>query len=97
MSVDPSFHMTVVDVYNIRGRGPVVIGQIESGTLRIYDIIYIRGPSSSEEAVVTGIEASGKVVKRAHTGAIVGVILRGSGKQGVQPGDVLMGLDTEFS
>ena len=38
MTTDPSFRMTVSDVFSIRGRGTVVTGTIESGTLRVGDV-----------------------------------------------------------
>lgn len=97
MSVDPSFRMTVEDVFSICGRGTFVLGRVESGTLCVYDMIHIKRQSSSGKAVVTAIEASRKILKQAYTGDIVGVLLRGFGKQEVQPGDVLMGSDPEFS
>ena len=39
MSTDPAFQMTVEDVFFIRGRGTVVTGKIEAGTLKIGDQI----------------------------------------------------------
>jgi elongation factor Tu len=97
MSADPSFRMTIEDVFSIRGRGTVATGRVESGTLSVGDTIHIKGQSSSGKVVVTGIEAFRKVLNQAHTGDIVGVSLRGLSTQEVQHGDVLMGSDSEFS
>ncbi len=47
MTTDPSFRMTVSDVFSIRGRGIVVTGKIESGTLRVGDKIRISGQGGS--------------------------------------------------
>ena len=97
MSADPFFRMTVADVFFIRGRGTVVTGQIESGTLNVNDEIYIRRPSSSKKTVVTGIEMFRKQLNQAHAGDNVGILLRDISKQDVQHGDVLLGSDIEFS
>lgn len=97
MSADPFFRMTVEDVFFIRGRGTVATGQIESGTLNVNDEIYIRRPSSSKRALVTGIEMFRKQLNQAQTGDNVGVLLRDITKQDVAHGDVLLGSDIEFS
>ncbi len=38
MSTDPFFRMTVDDVFSIKGRGTVITGKIESGTLKVGDL-----------------------------------------------------------
>ena len=43
MYTDPSFRMTVEDVFTIRGRGIVVTGQIEVGEIRVDNEVYIQG------------------------------------------------------
>lgn len=96
MSADPFFRMTVEDVFFIRGRGTVVTGQIESGTLNVSDEIYIRRPGSSKRTVVTGIEMFRKILDQAQAGDNIGVFLRDIPKQEVQKGDVLLGSDFEF-
>jgi elongation factor Tu len=96
MSADPFFRMTVEDVFSIKGRGTVVTGQIESGTLRVNDEVYIRSARSSRKTIVTGIEAFRKILDQAQAGDNVGVLLRDVTKQDVQHGDVLLGSDIEF-
>jgi elongation factor Tu len=49
MPSDPLFRMTVEDVFFIRGRGTVVTGQIESGTLRTGDEVYVNGQGGSRK------------------------------------------------
>ncbi len=93
MSTDPTFRMTVQDVFSIKGRGTVVTGQIESGILAVGDEIRIQGKHSSKTAVVTGVEMFRKVVKQAQAGDNVGVLLRDVSKQDVERGDVLTGSD----
>jgi len=97
MSTDPLFRMTVADVFSIRGRGTIVTGQVESGTLNIGDEIYITHPGYSKKAVVTGIEAFRKLLQQANAGDNVGVLLRDISKTDVQQNDVLVGSDIDFS
>jgi elongation factor Tu len=49
MTTDPSFHMTVEDVFKIRGRGTVVTGKIETGTLRVGDEVVIKGGERAKD------------------------------------------------
>jgi elongation factor Tu len=97
MATDPLFRMTVQDVFSIRGRGTVVTGQIESGTLNVGDEISIQRQGSLKKAIVTGIEAFRKQLQQAQAGDNVGVLLRDINKPDIQPGDVLMGSDPEFN
>ncbi len=97
MSADPFFRMTIADVFFIRGRGTVVTGQIESGTLNVNDEIYLRRSSSSRKVVVTGIEMFRKLSNQAQAGEDVGILLRDITKQDVEKGDVLLGSDIEFN
>ena len=97
MSADPFFRMTVADVFSIKGRGTVVTGQIESGTLNVNDEIYLRRTNSSRRVVVTGIEMFRKLANQAQAGENVGILIRDITKQDVQKGDVLLGSDIEFN
>lgn len=42
MFPDPTFRMTVEDVFAIRNRGTVVTGRIESGLINVGDEIFIQ-------------------------------------------------------
>jgi translation elongation factor EF-Tu-like GTPase len=53
--------MIVQDVLSIKGRGSVVIGQIENGTITIGDTIRIQGRKSIKTATISGIEVQRKV------------------------------------
>jgi elongation factor Tu len=97
MSADPFFRMTVADVFSIKGRGTVVTGQIESGTLNVNDQIYLRRTNSSRRVVVSGIEMFRKLANQAQAGENVGILLRDITKQDVEKGDVLLGSDIEFN
>jgi elongation factor Tu len=92
MSADPFFRMTIVDVFFIKGRGTVVTGTVESGTLKVGDEIKITRASSLPRSVtVTGIERVRQLLSEASAGDDVGVLLRGVEKKDVQRGDVLLG------
>ena len=97
MATDPLFRMTVQDVFSIRGRGTVVTGQIESGTLNVGDEISFRRQGSFKKTVVTGIEVFRKLLQQAQAGDNVGVLLRDINKDDIQRGDILIGSDAEFS
>jgi len=97
MSSDPSFRMIVADIFFIRGRGTIVTGQIESGTLNVNDEIYIQRLGTSRRVTVTGIEMFRKILDQARAGDNVGVLLRDITKQEVEKGDVLLGSYSEFS
>jgi translation elongation factor EF-Tu-like GTPase len=97
MPTDPTFRMTVQEIFSIKSRGTVVTGQIESGTITVGDEIRIQGKSSSKTTVVTGVEVYRKVVTRAQAGDNVGVLLKDINKEDVQQGDVLTGSEFDFT
>ena len=97
MTTDLAFRMTVQELFSIKGRGTVVTGQIESGTLAVGDEIRINGRSSSRKTVVAGVEVARKVVPRARAGDHVGVLLKDISEQDVQQGDVLTGSESIFT
>jgi elongation factor Tu len=92
MTADAFFRMTVQEVFYIRGKGTVVTGKVEAGTLNLSDEINISRPGAASRAVVVaGIEMFRKQVMQAQAGDNVGVLLRGLEKQDVQRGDTLLG------
>jgi elongation factor Tu len=97
MSTDPTFRMTVQDVFSIKGRGTVVTGRIESGTITVGDEIRIQGKSSSKTVVVAGVEANRKVIKQAQAGDNIGILLKDLSKEDVQQGDILTGSESDFT
>lgn len=97
MPTDPTFRMTVQDIYSIKSRGTVVTGQIESGTITVGDEIRIQGKSSTRTGVVAGVEVQRKVVTHARTGDNVGVLLKDINNGDVQQGDILTGSESDFT
>ena len=96
MTTDPLFRMTIQDVFSIRGRGTVAIGTVESGSIRLYDVVCYRDKGILKQAVVTGIEAFRKQLSQAEAGQTVGLLLRAVERGQIQVGDVLSGSEVDF-
>ena len=87
---DKPFLMPIEDVFSIEGRGTVVTGRIERGTIKINTEVSIVG--LNEEAVktvVTGIEMFNKSLDQGQAGDNAGLLLRGIKKEDVERGMVL--------
>jgi len=97
MTTDPLFHMSVQDVFSIRGRGTVVTGTIEAGGLHVGDEVVIHGPGGDKKTVVAGIEMSRKVLDQAGQGDAVGVLLRDINRDDVHRGDELRSPGSDFT
>jgi len=88
--LDKPFLMPIEDVFSITGRGTVVTGRVERGTLKLGDPVEIVGLSHEiKKTVVTGIEMFRKVLDEAQAGDNIGVLLRGIEKKEVERGQVL--------
>ena len=92
MYTDPSFRMTVEDVFTIRGRGIVVTGQIEVGEIRVGNEVFVHGAEETKRAVISSIEMFRRQQHHAQAGDRVGLILEGISKDDVQRGDLLSGM-----
>jgi len=88
--VDQPFLMPVEDVFTITGRGTVVTGRVERGTLNINDKVEIVGfTDETREVVVTGIEMFKKDLGTALAGDNAGILLRGVQRTDIERGQVL--------
>lgn len=84
------FRLTVQDVFSIKGRGTVVTGRVESGTLRRGEVVrQTRADGTSRDLTVTGIEMFRKVTDTASAGDNVGLLLPDLGREDIGAGDVL--------
>ena len=84
------FLMPVEDVFSIKGRGTVVTGRVERGTLKKGEEIEIIGlRDESIKTTVTGIEMFHKELDQAQAGDNAGILLRGTTREEVQRGMVL--------
>jgi len=87
--VDKPFLMPVEDVFTISGRGTVVTGRVERGTIKIGDDIEIVGIRPTQKTTVTGIEMFRKLLDSGTAGDNLGALLRGTKKEDVERGQVL--------
>ena len=89
--VDKPFLMPIEDVFSITGRGTVVTGRIEAGTIHVNDPAEIVGLSHDKPktTVVTGVEMFRKLLDQGEAGDNVGLLLRGIDKKEVKRGEVI--------
>jgi elongation factor Tu len=87
---DKPFLMPVEDVFSIKGRGTVVTGRIERGTIKVGEPIEIIGLQEEKlSTVCTGVEMFHKLLDAGEAGDNVGLLLRGIERDQVQRGMVL--------
>ena len=86
---DKPFLMPIEDVLTITGRGTVVTGRVERGTVKLNDPVEIVGIKATKSSVVTGIEMFRKTLDYAEAGDNAGILLRGVNRDEVVRGQVL--------
>ncbi len=86
---DKPFLMPIEDVFTITGRGTVVTGRVERGSVKVGDSVEIVGIKDTQTSVVTGVEMFRKLLDYAEAGDNIGVLLRGINRDQVQRGQVL--------
>ena len=88
--VDKDFLMPIEDIFSITGRGTVVTGRIESGTIHVNDPVELVGfGDEPRTSVVTGVEMFRKLLPQGEAGDNVGLLLRGVDKKEVKRGEVV--------
>ncbi|MFE0892491.1 elongation factor Tu [Streptomyces rochei] len=85
--LDAPFLLSVENVLTVTGRGTVVTGAVERGTVRVGDRVEVLG--ASVETVVTGLETFGKPMEEAQAGDNVALLLRGVARDAVRRGHVV--------
>ena len=88
-ALDKPFLMPIEDVFSITGRGTVVTGRVEQGIVHTSDEVAIVGIRDTQKTVVTGVEMFRKILDEGQAGDNVGCLLRGTGKDEVERGQVL--------
>ncbi|MEV8457282.1 elongation factor Tu [Streptomyces sp. NPDC052095] len=86
---DAPFLLSVENVLTITGRGTVVTGAVERGTLRTGDKVTVLGGEQDIDTVVTGLETFGKPMESAQAGDNVALLLRGVERGRVRRGQVV--------
>jgi elongation factor Tu len=86
--LDKPFLMPIEDVFSITGRGTVVTGKIEQGVINSGTEIEVVGVRDTQTTTVTGVEMFRKILDSGQAGDNVGLLLRGTGKDDVERGQV---------
>jgi len=86
---DKPFLMPVEDVFSISGRGTVVTGRVEQGTIKTGEEIEIIGIRETKKSVCTGVEMFRKLLDSGEAGDNIGALLRGIERTDVERGQVL--------
>ncbi|MBU6358777.1 MAG: elongation factor Tu [Chloroflexi bacterium] len=86
---DKPFMMPVEDVFSIKGRGTVVTGRVERGSIKVGDTVEIVGLRDTRTTTATGLEMFHKVLESADAGDNCGALLRGIEREDVERGMVL--------
>ncbi|MEU1200286.1 elongation factor Tu [Streptomyces sp. NPDC005813] len=85
--LDAPFLLPVENVLTITGRGTVVTGAVERGTIRVGDRVEVLG--AAVDTVVTGLETFGKPMEEAQAGDNVALLLRGVPRDAVRRGHIV--------
>ena len=89
---DSLFRMTIEDIFSITGRGTIITGTIDSGTIKVNDNVMITGQNKEpKSAVVSGIDMFRKTLTTATKGETVGLVLKGVTKEAISIGQVVQG------
>jgi elongation factor Tu len=89
--MEKPFLMPIEDVFSITGRGTVVTGRIERGVVTVGETVDIIGMQEEKQTTtVTGVEMFRKLLDRGEAGDNVGLLLRGTKKDDVERGMVVI-------
>ncbi len=88
--IEQSFLMPIEDVFSIGGRGTVVTGKIEKGTIKVGEQVDIIGLNPIiNDATCTGTEMFHKILDYAEAGENVGILSRGIKRTDIKRGQIL--------
>ncbi|MBP3831519.1 MAG: hypothetical protein ILA02_04005 [Clostridia bacterium] len=88
------FYMKIKDVFKITGRGTVVTGKVESGTIKVNDTVQIIGENNEiKTTVITDIERFKKNDGEVEVGENVGLFLKDIEKEDVKEGQIVQSVD----
>ncbi|WP_375401007.1 elongation factor Tu [uncultured Amnibacterium sp.] len=88
--IEKPFLMPIEDVFTITGRGTVITGRVERGILKVNQEVEIVGIKPSIKTTVTGVEMFRKLLDEARAGENVGLLLRGTKREDVERGQVVV-------
>jgi len=85
------FELIIEDVFHIAGRGVVVTGRVNKGSVRTGDLLYFKNTMGEKREVkVNGIEMFKKILQEAHQGETVGLLISNLTKESIKKGDRLI-------
>ncbi len=85
------FLMPIEDVFTITGRGTVVTGKVERGVINVNEEVEVVGiKPKSFKTTVTGVEMFRKLLDQGQAGDNVGLLLRGTKREEVERGQVVV-------
>ncbi|GAA4500976.1 elongation factor Tu [Actinoallomurus oryzae] len=87
--LDRPFLLPIENVLTITGRGTVVTGVVEQGTVRLGDHVEVVGLGATVATVATGLETFGQTMDHAEAGDNTAVLLRGVRREQVRRGQVV--------
>ncbi|WP_134766931.1 elongation factor Tu [Nocardioides sp. 1609] len=88
---DKPFLMPVEDVFTITGRGTVITGRIERGIVKVNEEVEIIGiRTTAQKSTVTGVEMFRKLLDEGQAGENVGLLLRGTKREDIERGMVVI-------
>ncbi|MUL42430.1 elongation factor Tu [Streptomonospora sp. PA3] len=89
--IDKPFLMPIEDVFSITGRGTVVTGRVERGVINVNETVDIVGIKEDKQTTtVTGVEMFRKLLDQGQAGDNVGLLLRGTKREDVERGQVVI-------
>ena len=86
---DKPFLMPVEDVFSIQGRGTVVTGRVERGTLKAPAEVEVIGIKDTRKVTVTSMEMFHKTLTSVEAGDNAGLLLRGIKRDEIERGQVM--------
>jgi len=88
--IDKPFLMPIEDVFSIAGRGTVVTGRVDRGIIKVGEEVEIVGLKPTQKTVITGVEMFRKLLDEGRAGDNVGLLLRGTKREEVERGQVVV-------
>src|SRR5699024_8657100 len=89
--IDKPFLMPIEDVFSITGRGTVVTGRVERGVVKVSETVDIVGIKDDKQTTtVTSVEMFRKLLDSGQAGDNVGLLLRGTKREDVERGQVVI-------
>lgn len=85
------FKMVVQDAFTISGRGTVVTGVIEKGSIRKNSTaLHVKSDNTTQTIKICDIESMHRILDIASAGMDVGLLIEGLEKENVACGDLII-------